>query len=77
MISVTDDAPVAGEPDTQALDDLLNDIYRGQERVTQAEIYRRAVAADLPADLLARIDALPEGEYAVDEASDLLGGSVA
>ncbi|MGQ5262747.1 hypothetical protein ACTWLT_18570 [Micromonospora sp. ZYX-F-536] len=77
MISVTDDAPVADEPDTQTLDDLLNDIYRGQERVTQAEIYRRAVAADLPADLLARIDALPEGEYAVDEASDLLGGSVA
>ncbi|WP_408630914.1 hypothetical protein [Micromonospora coriariae] len=77
MISVTDDASVAGEPDTRALDDLLDDIYRGQERVTQADIYRRAVAADLPADLLARIDSLPEGEYAVDEASDLLGGSVA
>ncbi|WP_247661928.1 hypothetical protein [Micromonospora sp. U21] len=76
MIGVTDDASVAGEPDTRALDDLLNDIYRGQERVTQGEIYRRAVAADLPADLLARIDSLPEGEYAVDEVSDLLGGSV-
>ncbi|MFF4877678.1 MULTISPECIES: hypothetical protein [unclassified Micromonospora] len=76
MIGVTDDASVAGEPDTQALDDLLDDIYRGQERVTQAEIYRRAVAAELPPDLLARIDSLPEGEYAVDEVSDLLGGSV-
>ncbi|MCX5067198.1 hypothetical protein OOJ91_15245 [Micromonospora lupini] len=74
---MTDDASVADEPDTRALDDLLNDIFRGQERVTQGEIYRRAVAADLPADVLARIDALPEGEYAVDEASDLLGGTVA
>jgi len=74
---VTDDASVADEPDTRALDDLLDDIFRGQERVTQADIYRRAVAADLPAELLARIDALPEGEYAVDEASDLLGGTVA
>lgn len=68
---------MAGEPDTRALDDLLDDIYSGQERVTQAEIYRRAVATELPPDLLARIDALPEGEYAVDEASELLGGSVA
>ncbi|MFG1885277.1 hypothetical protein [Micromonospora sp. NPDC049102] len=76
MISVTDDASVADEPDTRDLDDLLDDLYRGQERITQGEIYRRAVAAELPPDLLARIDALPEGEYAVDEASDLLGGNV-
>ncbi|KAB1940414.1 hypothetical protein F8271_16245 [Micromonospora sp. ALFpr18c] len=74
---MTDDASVAGERATRALDDLLDDIFRGQERVTQGEIYRRAVAAELPPDLLARIDALPEGEYSVDEASDLLGGSVA
>lgn len=74
---MTDDASVTDEPDTRALDDLLNDIFRGQERVTQGEIYRRAVATDLSADLLARIDALPEGEYSVDEASDLLGGTVA
>ncbi|MEU8155958.1 hypothetical protein AB0B94_20055 [Micromonospora sp. NPDC048986] len=74
---MTDDAPVAGEPDnTQALDDLLDDVFRAQERVEQGEIYRRAVAAELPPDLLARIDALPEGEYSVDEASDLLGGSL-
>ncbi|MGA4729574.1 hypothetical protein ACWEOS_31435 [Micromonospora taraxaci] len=77
MIEVTDDASVAGEPDTRALDDLLDDVFRAQERVDQGEIYRRAVAAELPADLLARVDALPEGEYSVDEASDLLGGSVA
>lgn len=57
------------------LDDLLDDLYDGQERVTQGEIHRRAVAAELPAELLTRITAMPEGEYAVDEAAELLGGS--
>ncbi|MBM0236748.1 hypothetical protein JNW88_05550 [Micromonospora sp. ATA32] len=74
---MTDDASVRDEPDTRLLDDLLDDVYNGQERVTQAEIYRRAVAADLPAELLSRIAALPQGEYAVDEAADVLGGTVA
>ncbi|MET8908298.1 hypothetical protein [Micromonospora sp. MA102] len=74
---MTDDAPVTEQPDTRQLDELLDDIFRGQERMSQADIYRRAVAAELPADLLSRIDALPEGEYAVDEAADLLGGTVA
>lgn len=74
---MTDDAPVTDQPDTRPLDELLDDIYHGQERVTQAEIYRRAVAAELPAELLTRIAALPQGEYAADEAADLLGGTVA
>lgn len=74
---MTDDAPVTEQPDTRLLDDLLDDIYHGQERITQADIYRRAVAAELPAELLTRIAALPQGEYAVDEAADLLGGTVA
>ncbi|MER7335552.1 MULTISPECIES: hypothetical protein [unclassified Micromonospora] len=81
---MTDDAPVTEapatetteEPDIRRLDDLLDDLYRGQERISQADIYRRAVSAELPAQLLTRIAALPEGEYAVDEAADLLGGSV-
>ncbi|SCL67027.1 hypothetical protein GA0070606_4461 [Micromonospora citrea] len=78
---MTDDAPVTEAPatdeaDVRRLDDLLEDLYRGQERISQADIYRRAVAAELPARLLTRISALPEGEYAVDEAADLLGGSV-
>ncbi|MGV9767527.1 hypothetical protein [Micromonospora tulbaghiae] len=77
MVGVTDDAPVTEQPDTRLLDDLLDDIYHGQERITQADIYRRAVAAELPAELLTRIAALPQGEYAVDEAADLLGGTVA
>ncbi|MFC8848393.1 MULTISPECIES: hypothetical protein [unclassified Micromonospora] len=82
---MTDEAPVTtapvsdagpiGEPDTRPLDELLDDVYRGQERISQADIYRRAVAAELPAVLLTRIAALPQGEYAVDEAADLLGGS--
>ncbi|TDB75183.1 hypothetical protein [Micromonospora sp. KC723] len=74
------DAPVTDaavdEPDTRRIDELLRDLYRGQERISQADIYRRAVAAELPARLLTRINALPQGEYAVDEVADLLGGSV-
>lgn len=63
------------ETSQRRLDDLLDDLWVGQERVTQAEIHRRAVAAEVPADLLTRINAIPEGEYAVDEVSELLGGS--
>ncbi|MCI4062312.1 hypothetical protein ACFO0M_11805 [Micromonospora mangrovi] len=74
---MTDDVAVPEEPDTRRLDDLLDDLYRGQERISQADIYRRAVAAELPAELLTRIAALPQGEYAADEAADLLGGTVA
>ncbi|SBT50095.1 hypothetical protein GA0070621_3645 [Micromonospora narathiwatensis] len=74
---MTDDAPVTEQPDTRLLDELLDDIYHGQERISQADIYRRAVAAELPAELLSRVAALPQGEYAVDEVADLLGGTVA
>ena len=70
------DVPLTDESDVRRLDDLLEDLYHGQERISQGDIYRRAVAAELPAELLTRIAALPEGQYAVDEAADLLGGSV-
>ncbi|GAB3814404.1 hypothetical protein [Micromonospora zhanjiangensis] len=63
------------ETSQRRLDDLLDGLWVGQERMTQAEIHRRAVAAEVPADLLTRINAIPEGEYAVDEVSELLGGS--
>ena len=56
---MTDDAPVTEQPHTRLLDELLDDIYHGQERISQVDIYRRAVAAELPAQLLARIAALP------------------
>ncbi|BCL13553.1 hypothetical protein GCM10017556_12920 [Micromonospora sagamiensis] len=47
------------EPANRMIDDLLDDIYHGQERISQAEIHRRAVAAELPAAVLTRISALP------------------
>ncbi|HEX5594908.1 MAG TPA: hypothetical protein VFX61_02645 [Micromonosporaceae bacterium] len=60
------------QPSSRLLD-LLDGIYHGQERVSQADIQRRAVAAQLPSELLTRITALPQGEYAIDEAAELLG----
>jgi hypothetical protein len=63
---------VTDEPASPDLDALLDDIYLGEDRVTQSEIQRRAVAAELPADLLTRITAMPQGEYALDEAAEVL-----
>ncbi|HEX2774082.1 MAG TPA: hypothetical protein VHN18_16860 [Micromonosporaceae bacterium] len=60
---------------TRQVDALLDELYVGLERVSRAEIYRRAIADGLPADVLARISALPQGEYAIDEAAELLGGT--
>jgi hypothetical protein len=54
------------------VDDLLDEVYAGQERMTRDDIYRRAVAAGLPAEVIVALDALPEGEYAQDEVSDSL-----
>jgi hypothetical protein len=58
--------------DYRALDAFLDDVYVGHERLTSADLQKNAVAADLPASLLTRIDALPEGEYAQDEAAEAL-----
>lgn len=69
------DTPVAEVdifPPARDLDELLDDIYLGQDRITQSEIHRRAVAAELPAELLIRINAMPQGEYAIDEAAEIL-----
>ncbi|OLE29500.1 MAG: hypothetical protein AUG44_03725 [Actinobacteria bacterium 13_1_20CM_3_71_11] len=49
------------------LQQLLDEVYVSDERVSRDEIVRRATAADLPAVTLSRLDALPEGEYAYDE----------
>jgi hypothetical protein len=54
------------------LEDLLDRVYIGQERLSRGEIHRHATAADLPADQLARVDVLPEGEYSQDEAVEAL-----
>jgi hypothetical protein len=66
---------VTDEAATPDLDALLDDLYLGQDRITQREIHRRAIVAELPADLLTRITAMPEGEYAVDEAAEVLGST--
>ena len=58
--------------DLRILDEFLDDAYVGQERVSSADLQRSAVAAELPATVLTRIDALPEGEYAQDEAAEAL-----
>jgi hypothetical protein len=58
--------------DNTELDAFLDDAFEAQERISSGDLQRRAVAVDLPADLLTRIDALPEGEYAQDEAADAL-----
>jgi len=55
------------------IDDLLEEVYSRQERLTRDEIQRRAVAADLSADDLTTIDALPEGEYTQDEVVEAIG----
>jgi hypothetical protein len=52
----------------ESIERLLDEVYAGQERVTRDAIHRRAVAEDLPAAELNRLEALPEGEYAYDEA---------
>jgi hypothetical protein len=54
------------------LDDFLDDAFEAQERMSAGDLQRRAIAADLPAEALTRIDALPEGEYAQDEAAEAL-----
>jgi hypothetical protein len=57
---------------TEALPGLVDGLYVGQERIDRDEIYRRAVAAELPADDMAVLDRLPEGEYAEDELNEAI-----
>jgi len=54
------------------LDDFLDAAYDAQERLSRGDLQRRAIASDLPAETMTRIDALPEGEYAQDEAAEAL-----
>jgi hypothetical protein len=58
--------------DATDLDTFLDDAFDAQERMTSGDLQRRAIAADLPAELMTRIDSLPEGEYAQDEAAEAL-----
>ena len=51
----------------------LNEIFVGQERLTNDEIRRRASAAGVATELATALAALPEGEYAEDEVAEALG----
>jgi hypothetical protein len=57
---------------TEALPELVEELYVAQERIDRDEIYRRAVAAELPSDDMAVLDRLPEGEYAEDELNEAI-----
>ena len=58
--------------DLKVLDDYLDEAFTGRDRLSSADLQRGAIAAGLPATVLTRIDALPEGEYAQDEAAKAL-----
>ncbi|GIF15358.1 hypothetical protein [Actinoplanes teichomyceticus] len=58
--------------DDSRLAAFLDEAYRAEERLTSGDLQRRAIAQDLPATLMTRIDALPEGEYLQDEAAEAL-----
>jgi hypothetical protein len=57
---------------TEALLELVDELYAGQERIDRDEIYRRALAAELPSDDMAVLDRLPAGEYAEDELNEAI-----
>lgn len=57
---------------TEALAGLIDDLYVAQERIDRDEIYRRAVAVELPSDDMAVLDRLPEGQYAEDELGEAI-----
>jgi Family of unknown function (DUF6158) len=54
------------------IETLLDEVYVGEERVSRDEIYRRAVAAELPGPMVTTLEKLPEGEYAQDEVLEAL-----
>ncbi|MGI5239639.1 DUF6158 family protein [Dactylosporangium sp. CA-139066] len=54
------------------IEELLDDLYGGRTRVSRSEIYRRAVAMDLPAEVVNALETLPEGDYAQEEAGEAL-----
>ncbi len=58
--------------DFRVLDEYLDEAFLGHERLSRADLRRGAIAAELPATALTRLDALPEGEYAQDEAAEAL-----
>ncbi|GAA2389719.1 hypothetical protein Cme02nite_75630 [Catellatospora methionotrophica] len=58
--------------DREMLETLLDTLFIGEERLSVAELRRRAVAEGMPPDVLQSVGTLPEGEYAQDEVLDAL-----
>ena len=56
----------------RTLEEVLDEVFVVDERVSRVEIYRRAVAQELPAAEMTALDSLPEGEYARDEVNEAL-----
>jgi hypothetical protein len=50
-----------------ALNAFADQLFVGQERISREDVYRRAVAAELPPAEMVALDRLPEGEYSQDE----------
>jgi hypothetical protein len=57
--------------------EFLDETFSGQARMTSDEIRRRAVAGELAPEDLARLDQLPEGEYSIEEVTEILGDAAA
>jgi hypothetical protein len=54
------------------LEIMLDEVFVGQERLTRDDLKRHALAAGLGSETTQSIDALPEGEYTLDEAQAVL-----
>ncbi len=54
------------------LDAYLDDAFAAHERLSAGDLQRGAIAAGLSAEALTAVDALPDGEYAQDEAAEAL-----
>jgi hypothetical protein len=55
-----------------AVEATLEEVFVTQDRLSRDEIYRRAIAADAPPDVISALDGLPEGEYAQDEVAEVV-----
>ncbi|GAA2371440.1 MULTISPECIES: hypothetical protein [Nonomuraea] len=58
--------------ETEHVKELIDALYTGQERLSRLEINERMTAADLPADLMAYFDRLPDGDYEQEELVETL-----
>lgn len=59
--------PGPGEARQPALNRLLAHAYRDRTRCSRAQVRAAAESLDLPSALLARIEALPDGDYTREE----------